>query len=166
MPSFPNIRTAGRALERPSVIFTIHGDTTQNPKSVSILFELSRLLENSKDMEILVFKTEEETREFLQDNAKLLSAIVIFDSWGVTKHFTYLARDQREKSDRFPTWANGAKWGIQVFSRCRTLNCANQIRANFIQRFETQIRNREYPWGKKKHEKRFPETGNFAIPAS
>lgn len=145
MIEFISLKSVSRIYNVPNVIFTLEG----NEKSVEVI-KIFRNLKGTSGMEPIIFQNEKEIEAFFESGASPLSAVILYDSTGINKHFTLRAQGRREDSMRMPAWANGAQWGVQIFPRCNTRSCAEQVRAHFVRHFSDYISANYFPWGQPK----------------
>jgi hypothetical protein len=147
----------------PALIFTRKG----NPHSEQIIRELKT---RSLGLACLVVGEAEEGQESLDEAVAQLfernysprRAVALYDSAGVARCFSPTTR-ARESTHGMPAWAARVPWGVAIGKRAamsgsRISSCANQIAADFVRRFEQQLRQDAFPWGPPKGGELVPQT--------
>jgi len=143
--------------KRPRLVYTVHSAVTPNPGSLSVI-EAAKTLKDDKDnpwqgCEFRVFSSHQEADMVLANGHNHDESVVLFDADAVRGHFKYVARG-RQNSLPVPEWAARTVWGVAIgkpiLQRERGRSCAEQLRANFTRRFESNLDQGAFPWGQRR----------------
>lgn len=152
--------------EPPTLVFTVHGGGTNNPRSREVIKYINEgLADGWKGVLARVFDTVEEVEACFLDGHAPDTSVVFFDA-NIGKQFGHAARG-RSGGLNIPSWARGAVWGVAVSDKIyseRIRNCAEQTRANFGKNFDRRVVAGNFPWGLRK--KGEPPSTRVELPPS
>lgn len=140
MPELQVPEASVETLHAPTLFFTVHGESAQNPASVQVIHHMARLIE-----------TEQSAKPYLaQVTCKVFSCPE--EAQSLPPHAVAVVDGPVRNYFSFGTGAHGAKWSVVVGPKCANANsryqgCAQNTLGVFSKRFRPQIDKGHYPWG-------------------